>query len=322
MPTLIVAATSPTAGKTAITAAVADHLTVNAPDGKVTVATAWEGGEGAADLRESIGGYAASEPLGAIADTPATIASKVKEIAGNISIIEGKTTDHAANLALAEELDGLVLLVAQSTDDILSSASSYGSRLAGVVINYVSRYRVHEVESRIIPALRQANINVIGWIPEDRRLLAPTLRLVAEHLESDFISNEEGADRLIDNFLIGGMILDWGPFYFGSRDNVGVVVRGDRPDIQLAALQTGTVRAMVLTKGARPVEYVLYEAMQRGIPLVVTDGSTEEVATKLEGLQAKVRFNHPDKVARIRELALERLDLDALEKALSQPVTR
>ncbi len=290
---------------------------------KVIAATAWQTDRDTG-LRATLGDTASSQSLGSGTSSAAEIARKANELTGDgkLLIIEGKTGFHADNLALADETDGLVLLVATPADDILHSASSYGSRLAGVVINAVPLYQSHDVETRIIPELKQANINVIGWLPEDRRLLAPTLGLVAEHLSAEIILNEEQADRLIDNFLIGGMVLDWGPFYFGSQENVGVVVRGDRPDIQLSALQTDTVRAMVLTKGARPVEYVIYEAGQRGVPLVMTDGSTEETAAKLEGLQAKVRFDHPEKLARIRELASERLNLDALDSALSEPVTR
>lgn len=321
MPTLIVAATSPGAGKTALTAAIADHLSGN--DRKVTAATGWSGSE-ASDLKATLGENASTGPLTGSSGSVADVASKVGElsVAGQVLIIEGKTGNNEDNLALAEETDGLVLLVGTPSDDILHAASSYGSRLAGVVINAVPLYQSHDVESRIVPELKQANINVVGWIPEDRRLLAPTLGLVAEHLSADIILNEEESGRLIDNFLIGGMVLDWGPFYFGSKENVGVVVRGDRPDIQLAALQTETVQALVLTKGARPVEYVIYEATQRGVPLVMADGSTEETAARLEGLQEKIRFDHPEKLVRIRELASERLDLDALDAALSQPVTR
>ena len=321
MPTLIVAGTSPGAGKTALTAAVAAHLSSGGR--KINVASAWPA-SGAADLAATLGDIAAVRSLGSESDSLATVAGRVKELAGpgQIAVIEGKTGDHAANLALAEQTDSLVVLVSQVADDTLPAAVSYGSRLAGVILNAVPRYRTHDVEARIIPELKSANIRVLGWIPEDRRLLAPTLRLVAEHLSAEIILNEDESDRLIDNFLIGGMILDWGPFYFGSKENVGVVVRGDRPDIQLAALQTDTVRAMVLTKGARPVEYVIYEATQRGVPLVMTDGSTEETAVILEGLQAKVRFDHPDKLACMSELASERLDFTAIDAALSQPVTR
>jgi BioD-like phosphotransacetylase family protein len=323
MPTLIVAATSPGAGKTAITAAIADHL---ASGGRSVISgQAWSNASDSdIDSLRSVLGDAITVQKGAESHQVDGAAALIKQAAGQggIVVIEGKTGDSGANLDLAEATDALVLLVAKAGDDILPAASSYGSRLAGVIINNVPRYRSHELESRVIPALNQANITVIGWIPEDRRLIAPTLRAVADHVGGEIVANEENADRLIDNFLIGGMVLDWGPFYFGSQENVGVVVRGDRPDVQLAALQTDTVRAMVLTKGARPVEYVVYEASQRGVPIVQTSGTTEETAALLEGLLEKIRFDHPDKLARMRDIASERLDLAALDAVLSQPATR
>ena len=100
-----------------------------------------------------------------------------------------------------------------------------------------------------------------------------------------------------------------------------MIVRGDRPDVQLAAIQTDTTRALLLTKGVRPVEYVIYEADQRGIPLIVVPGSTHDVAEKLEGLQPEVGFDHEDKLHRMIELVSEHLDISALEDQLAQPVT-
>ena len=323
MPTLIVAATSPGAGKTTVTAAIADH--VSSGGRGVVAGQAWssDSGRDVDSLRSALGDAVTVQSGSASGQLEGAVAI-LKQAAGQggVVVVEGKTGDDAANLALAEAADALVLLVAKPGDNILESASSYGSRLAGVVINNVPRYRSHDIQGKIIPALNQANITVIGWIPEDRRLVAPSLRTVADHLGGEIIANKENADRLIDNFLIGGMVLDWGPFYFGSKENVGVVVRGDRPDVQLAALQTDTVRAMVLTKGARPVEYVLYEASQRGVPLVQTSGTTEQTTEQLTGLLEKIRFDHPDKLARMREISAERLDLAALDSALSQPATR
>ena len=126
----------------------------------------------------------------------------------------------------------------------------------------------------------------------------------------------------MDNFLIGGLVLDWGPFYFASRNNTGVIVRGARPDVQLAAIQTDTTRALVLTKGVRPVEYVIYEAAQRNIPIVVVPGSTHDVAEQLENLQPKVDFDHCRKLERMIELVSGHVDLEYIEDQLMKPATR
>lgn len=324
MPTLIVAATSESAGKTTITAALADYLSIG--EKTVLAAQAWadSSGKDTDSLTAALGDSRASAPLARAGDSPADVAGKISAASDgkSVTVVEGDTGSHDKNLALAEAADAFVLLVAKPEDDILSAAKAYGSRLLGVVINAVPPYKRHEVESRIVPQLENASIRVLGWIPEDRRLLAPTFDLVAKHLDAEFVAGEESSDRLIDNFLIGGLVLDWGPFYFGSQENVGVLVRGDRPDVQLSALQTDTVKAMVLTKGARPVEYVLYEASQREVPIILTSGSTEETASALETLLLKIRFDHPEKVSRIQSLASEHLDLEAVSEALSQPATQ
>ncbi len=239
-----------------------------------------------------------------------------------LDVVEGSSGDPSADLKLAEETDALVVLVCGYNDDAPSAAAAYGSRLAGVVINNVPVYRQNEVESQVAPQITAAGVKLIGWLPEDRRLLAPTVDLVAKHLEGTLAACPENSNRLIDNFLIGGLVLDWGPHYFGSQDNVGVVVRGDRPDVQLAALQTDTVRALVLTKGIPPIEYVYYEADQRGIPIVVVPDDTSAAAAKLETLLPRIEFDHDDKLTRVVELIESHLDLDAIRAAASQPATR
>jgi BioD-like phosphotransacetylase family protein len=66
----------------------------------------------------------------------------------------------------------------------------------------------------------------------------------------------------------------------------------------------------------------VYEAEQRGIPLVVVPGNTHDVAEQLEGLQPQVEFDHTDKLARMVDLLTEHIDVAALEDQLAQPATR
>ena len=240
----------------------------------------------------------------------------------SLDVVEGSSGDPNADLRHAEETDALVVLVCGYNDDVPAAATPYGSRLAGVIVNNVPLYRRNEFDTRIAPQIAAAGIKLIGRLPEDRRLLAPTVDLVAEHLDGTLAACPENTNTLIDNFLIGGLVLDWGPHYFGSQENVGVVVRGDRPDVQLAALQTDTVRALVLTKGIPPIEYVYYEADQRGIPIVVVPDDTAAAAAKLDTLLPRIEFDHEDKLKRVVELIESHLDLDAIRSAASQPATR
>ncbi len=314
MATLIIASISNHSGKTALAAALAVKL--GAEDAPVAI--------GKAALKDS----AVESDVGVfehlLPGNP-SISGAVDDIASNISstkisIVEG-SSDTESNLQLANDTDGLVLLVARYGEEVSNVVDAYGSRLAGVVINAMPKYRTEDAGDGIPQVLREKGINLLGCIPDDRRMLSPKLGQVAEFLEGQFLTGDDQSDQLLDNFLIGGLVLDWGPFYFATRNNTGVIVRGDRPDVQLAAIQTDTTRALLLTKGVRPVEYVIYEADQRGIPLIVVPGSTHDVAEKLEGLQPEVGFDHEDKLHRMIELVSEHLDISALEDQLAQPVT-
>ncbi len=324
MATLIIASISDRAGKTALAAALAVKMgSENAP---VALGKASGGNAEGADATELAGLLPENPPIsGAVGEIASNIAGifggSKPAGGGKIAIVEG-SSDAQFNLQLAEATDGLILLVARYGEGISVAASEYGSRLAGVILNALPRYRGEDVTGRLAADIEAAGTKLLGTIPDDRRLLAPNLGHVASFLDGQFLSGEDQSDRLIENFLIGGLVLDWGPFYFASRKNTGVIVRGDRPDVQLAAIQTDTTRALILTKGVRPVEYVMYEAAQAGVPMIVVPGNTHDVAEQLEGLQPQVGFDHPDKLARMVDLVSEHLDVSAIEDALAQPATR
>jgi len=319
MATLIIASISDRSGKTAVAAALA--LRLGTEDSPVAIGKV-SGAQSSNDVDAAV--FASLLPgspalSGAISDIASNISNSAG--AGKISIVEG-SSNTAANIELANATDGLVLLIVRYGENVASIAKEYGSRLAGVVINGLPKYRTEEVAGKITAEIEAAGTKLLGAIPDDRRMLAPKLGQVAEFLGGQFLTGKDESDQLLDNFLIGGLVLDWGPFYFASRNNTGVIVRGDRPDVQLAAIQTDTTRALVLTKGVRPVEYVMYEAAQRSIPIVVVPGNTHDVAEQLEGLQPNVSFDHPDKLARMVNLVSEHVDVSALEDQLAQPATR
>ena len=147
-----------------------------------------------------------------------------------------------------------------------------------------------------------------------------TARSLHECLGGEWLEWEEHSDELVENVLIGGIVLDWGPIYFSSQANAAVLVRGDRPDLAIAALAT-PIKALILTGGVKPVEYVYYEADKQQIPVTVVDKDTHEAAAELERFLEYSHFDQPAKLERFAELAAERLDLDRIDAAIAHPVT-
>jgi BioD-like phosphotransacetylase family protein len=241
----------------------------------------------------------------------------------NPIVVEGLTGASELNRRLADELDAQIVLVAGWGDDPVPAAKALGRRLTGVVVNGLPRYRQHTLATKVVPALESAGITYLGTVPDDRRLLAVTVGDIAAHLGGKFVLGAEKSADLIDYFLVGGNIWDWGVHYFSIRENAAAVIRGDRPDMQMAALAT-PIKALVLTAGQPPVpiQYVRYEAEQEGVPLIVVPHDTHRASALLETIQDRAHFDHPGKMARMRELADHAVNFAAIEAALAQPATR
>ena len=223
-------------------------------------------------------------------------------------------------LELAELLNSRVLLLIGYTSDpdrvaLLDNVQPLSNRVAGVVVNCVPTYRRQVVQQGLVAKLQARGLSVLGTLPEDRPMLGVTVQQIADHLGGTWVQETENTDAYVDRFLIGGNIMDSGLTYFGRFPNQAVITRAERPDIQMSCLMTDT-RCLVLTGGGEPTEYVKAEAFQRGVPLILVEGSTLETAEALGGL---VNFANPhsfSKIARFAELARQHLDLEALTSAI------
>lgn len=300
MQSIIVSSLSDSRGKSAFAAAVISRLRTDGVEVQVAVDT----------------GALFAEDVG----VQQVDANDVDASASSISIIEGSSGDSQADVELAEKLDANIVLIAGLDEDVAGVADQYGNRLAGVVLNKVPRYRDVHADQKMA-SLEAEGIRTLGWVPEDRRLSANTVDSLIEHLDGELAFAVNTTDELVDNVLIGGLVLDWGPFYFRSQENTCVVVRSGRPDVQISALQSETTKAMVLTGGEKPIDYVFYEARTKRIPLIIVDGDTDTTLESLDAIASPV-FSHPEKLSRMRQLVVEREIIDPILDLVAQPPTR
>ena len=232
------------------------------------------------------------------------IDSSVFSVVEGLSGLTGDVGKASKNIA--DRLDARVVVVLGYEESGLIGAaidakSLFGDKLCGVIINGVTRYKIREAKRVMLPKIESEGITVLAVIPEDRKLLGTTVNELAQHLNGEIISWKEKGDNFVDNYLIGGMVLDWGVLYFERHLNKAVIVRGDRPDIQMAALQTET-SCLVLTGGHDPIQYVEYEAQEEEVPIIKVDSDTLNTTIVLESLQKKSVFGHPVKRKQFDEL--------------------
>ena len=145
-------------------------------------------------------------------------------------------------------------------------------------------------------------------------MLAPTVRQVADHLQARVLTGASEEQRLVEQFIIGGLILEWGGNYFGRFPRQAVIVRGGRADIAMAALNF-PMSCLVLTACSEPSQYVYQRADEQEVPLLVIEASTLEAAAALDTIDQRVSVHHPAKVERFTELLAAHLDWEAADWA-------
>ncbi len=329
MSLLIIASDSPGAGKTATTLALAS---ISNENGRNTSAfKPFSHGDEDPDhavfselANPAPGGWPIqigdSGPTGRDAEA-AAYALSIAAAGDNLAIVEIPNVIGPESMAeLANGWDANVLLVAAYRRDLRASdlgewQSSLGDRLAGVLVNGLTRYLGTEAKERLLPSLDEAGIPLVGLIPEDRMLLSVTVDEVRSGLNGRYVVEEGDVNAPIEWFQVGAMTMDPGELRFGLYENNAVVVRGDRPDIQMSALNA-SVSCLVLTGGIEPIEYITYEAGEEEVPVMVVETDTDSTMSALNDVTMGARMNNSLKVQRFAELLRTRADSDLLRSIL------
>jgi len=188
----------------------------------------------------------------------------------------------------------------------------FGESLLGVIINKAPESKLKQVKDDAAAQFGGAGITVLGVIPENRVLLAITVGELAEKIQGKILNNAEKSAELVENFMLGAMVVDSGLDYFGRKSNKAAIIRQDRPDMQLAALETST-SCLVLTGSSEPPVYnVLQKAEARGIPIISTETEARDILAGLEDILMNTRLNQEKKLSRLAEVMKQNLDIQAV----------
>ncbi len=200
-------------------------------------------------------------------------------------------------------------------DDALTARARLEDRLLGVVINMVPRPRMQFVEEVVCPYLEAHGVKVFGVLPHERILASITVKELVEVLDGEILCCPDKTDELIEYVMVGAMNVELALSYFRRRPNKVVITGGDRPDIQLAALETST-RCIVLTGNIRPSPIILGRAEEVGVPMVLVRHDTFTSVELVENYFGRSRFYQEKKVARFEELLNERFNFSLLRSSL------
>lgn len=325
-------------GKTTVSAGLARRLTKSG----VKVGYLSLGGSGAAEdagfMKQALG---LEEPVEAIAPKAAESASdpggrcpsaKAKEARNAVTgdkdlvIVEGVgglgMDDHAAEAAreIVQVLGARVIVVISysenmQVDQVAASLKKFGQNLLGVVVNRVPRNRMANARMRIAEALERHGVKILGLLREERVLFGVTVGELAGQLQAETVCCKDRLGELVNNVMIGVLTADSGKDYFERKDHKAVITRGERPDMQLAALSTPTV-GLILTGGTGPIPQVKAWAEEKYVPIVVTRHDTLATVSEVENAIVSARFRHRAKLEALEEIISKDWDFTALMSSL------
>ena len=244
----------------------------------------------------------------------------------DIMVLEGGRSlreGYVVNLApqkVVKDLNARVLAVLRYDADLmvdraLTAKWYFADHFLGTVINSVPRAHLDHVNEVVLPFLKRHDVPVLGVLPKDQLLAAPTVSELTEGLKAEILCCPESSDELVEHMLVGAMSVEGALAYFRRKPNKAVITGGDRADIQLAALETST-RCLILTGNLYPSPVVLNRAEELHVPVLLVDMDTLTTVEIIEGYFGRSRFQQPQKISRFTAMLNEHFDYAALYAGL------
>jgi len=200
-------------------------------------------------------------------------------------------------------------------DEILIACDMLGPSLIGVVVNAIPRSQMERVSTLVRPYLEGRGVPVLGLLPQEQLLQSVSVRDLADILQGEIICCNDRADDLVEHLMVGAMSAETALGYFRRKPNKAVITGGDRPDIQLAALETST-RCLILTGNLRPSDVILERAAEVRVPVILVDYDTLTTIRVIEGSFGKTRFHQQKKIQRFVRLFSQGFDFSRLFEIL------
>jgi BioD-like phosphotransacetylase family protein len=205
-------------------------------------------------------------------------------------------------------------------DYVLQAKRDLRDRFVGVILNRVSLELRQSANEYAVPFLERKGVDVLGMIPHDSVVGSITVEELNEMLGAKVLCCHDKLGNFVEHFLIGAMQADKAMEYFRRTRNNAVIVGGDRADIQLSAIEAGSV-CLILTGDLYPGEIILSRAEQKNIPILIVREDTYSIAKKLEKLSVRLRLRDKGKVERGMNLVQENVNFSALYKKLGMKIT-
>ncbi len=280
MALILVTSLNPGEGKTGVAAAVGRHF---AYKGRPVTLVRASDDSPASNAVKDAAWFASLDFAPGSLPTTADAASVTDPAADALTVVEASVAQAASIPASA------VLLVSRG---VAPKSLPAGMTVVAVIVTDVQK------GSALPDAVGDAP--VFG-VEADRALAGFSVSEVRAVLNAEILVAGDERDTTCDHLVIAPIASDAGQPYFRRFARQAVVVRFDRTDMHLAAMQADP-ECLILTGGRRPSDYLFDAASAKGIPVMLSRTDTENTVIALEGIFDRTRFQGERKLDRMSEL--------------------
>lgn len=252
-------------------------------------------------------------------------------IDGSDFVGEGTAFEVDTNITIAKSLGSPVIIVVsgenKTTSQIINSAltvwGNFGMRevqVIGLIVNKVKPDQVDAVKEFLLKQL--IDDVTLSIIPEDKSLLAPTMKELFDQLGAKIVCGEEQLNNQVDNFITGAMQVP--QFLNHIKENVVIVTPADRGDIVISAIQANLsanypkVAGVVITVGGQLDEPVqrLIEGLPSVVPVISVKDGTFETISKLSAIHSRITADNAKKIQLAIDTFDKYVDVKSLDRKL------
>ena len=255
-------------------------------------------------------------------------------------IIEG--TGHAgvgsvidfSNADVAQLLGSKVIIISEggigkSIDEIILNKALFDLRgvdILGVIINKVLPDKYDKIKRTLGKGLENKGIKLLGVVPVDPVLSAPTVEQIRELLDLKLLCGEANVHHRIKNTIVAAMEPHNMIHYL--KDGALILTSGDRVDNILVALSSHLVNdgqgpstaGIILTGVLIPTPKIIDLLKKSHIPVMITQEDTYTVASRIDHLIFKIQKTDKDKIKEATELVKKYVDVDGILKSFKESV--
>lgn len=254
----------------------------------------------------------------------------------DVAIIEGRNYlglgvgAGLSDIDLAALLDADVLLLTQydgeeAIDRILCALHLFvdGPNILGVILKDVPMDRSFNLTNEFLSSfLASRGAEVLGIVPYDHNLRSVSTAEIAKRIGGRVLT-DPSIEQDVRYFIIGAMGPEASLRSFRRTPELAVITGGDRAEIQRAALDVPSLRALVLTGNIRPSREILDRAAERRVPVIMTGQNTMAAATLCEGMLSRSWIRPGASLDYAVDYIRFNVDIDRIvEKALDHPADR